>query len=170
MLNHEAPEVKEKNKTLPTRWSCWRIGIITLISVLGFSILFTTFWLYLEWTGTVKPILDIEYVPTAEYLLANPQSNTGYFDAILDVDDYQVCVVILNRIRYKGDFFDVQNFRMIVNLQQVGQKNIVKYWNGLHLPADVRFCFTNTLEVGLHLIEFRHYSTVYTWAIEIEAD
>jgi hypothetical protein len=170
MLNHTAADVTEKNKEMPIRWSCWRIGIIALVSVSGCSILFAAFWVYLEWTGSVKPALAIEYIPTAQYLLENPQLNTGDFDAILEIDDYQICVVTLSRIRYKGDVFGVTNFRMIVNEQQVGQNNIVTYWNGLHLPADARFCFINSLEEGLHLIEFRHAQAVYKWAIEIEAD
>jgi hypothetical protein len=136
--------------------------------------------------GYVKPSLEPEYIPTAEYLLENPfeQPRWGYpstdglwteiypFPPIND----SICIDIAST--YLDDFSNLKWVELYINEQVVRRV----YFDRMDVylpPPNIDgihgyICYEGHLDTGLHIIEFRAKENLFAepyyihrWAIEI---
>jgi hypothetical protein len=137
--------------------------------------------------GYVKPSLDPQYIPTAEYLLENTQVYEEIppevltepylaFKVQLTDPSYragQVCFAV-----YFGFDKDFQNLRwaeIYINEQTAGRFHPnAPDWALGGIPALTYLCLDGHLDSGLHIIEFRAKENLFAepyyihrWAIEI---
>jgi hypothetical protein len=129
--------------------------------------------------GYVKPSLDPEYIPTAEYLLANPIEITKrempYYPPIIEFDETraidQLCFWLVSE--HSSDYDNVLWAEVLINEQLLYPKFIFR--TEFHtLPGATDLCVYGLLFSGLHIIEFRLKESpaaepyyIQRWAIEI---
>jgi hypothetical protein len=135
-----------------------------------FLVLMAIQWLF--WSGYVKPSLDAEFVPTAEFLLANPQPTPQFTQSgQLSVSD-EICIAVVDSL-YDGQSVSLFWSEIIVNNQRVGQADLSLSVLTTLLGV-LRFCIANVLDSGIHIIEFkargsqRQLLFSQQWAIEVE--
>lgn len=147
------------------------VAMLVAIWMIGFSLWFNA--------GSVKPSLDAEYVPTAEYLLDNPYEEppTTFGELnieLLEIDfsNELICFTIWGSSQ--ADFDRANLLEVFIN-EQLAARLRPDSLILTSLPAQKPFCINGILESGLHIIEVRAYKDmffqanyVHRWAIEVE--
>jgi hypothetical protein len=137
--------------------------------------------------GYVKPSLDPQYIPTAEYLLENTQVYeeippevvaTEYLTLNItlthpNLTEGKVCFVIYSGL--EEDFSHLSWAEIYINYQVVRRYQWA--WDGRivgTIQSMSELCFNGHLNSGLHIIEFRAKENLFAepyyihrWAIEI---
>jgi hypothetical protein len=144
--------------------------------------------------GYVKPSLDPQYIPTAEYLLENPieepiaelpieeLTEENFIENMLALHvRFSATRSTENRLCFHvssgsmGDFYNLRWAELYINEQVVNRYNLVLPREIFTSnPAHAYPCYDGHLESGLHIIEFRAKESLFAepyyihrWAIEI---
>lgn len=178
----------EQNQA-PRKFSCWKIFVIFMVfaTIIGgyisISIGLSVYNLWVKGSGYIKPSLEREFAPTAEYLLDNQIEDVYYHPYTLSISIHEIgyrkiCINIYD-VEQDEAGWTLSYSQIIINNQNVGIDEIDK--GALDaFGARLNICVPNTLESGLHLIEFRAHNHetynsffgeplfTHTWAIEVE--
>ena len=174
-MDHEGTkDTKRKGKPAMRGWSCLKILALIIGTVVGGFFLLVVSVHFLFWSGSIKPSLDTEFIPAAEYLLANPQptpqrENVGQF---YNNSNNDLCIAVTHALHEKQDVSFLWS-EIFINHQRVGREDMSTHLL-TSLPGKTVFCVENTLNTGLHIIEFRargdwrQHLFSQQWAIEVE--
>jgi hypothetical protein len=134
--------------------------------------------------GYVKPSLDPQYIPTAEFLLENSIEREEPIESIVEdlrlyarlgVRTYtsnKICLTVI--AMNENDYDNLYWSELFINEQIVSRFRYDVEGVYLSLPSFSGFCFNGHLDTGLHIIEFRAKENLFAgpyyiqrWAIEI---
>lgn len=130
--------------------------------------------------GYVKPSLDAQYIPTAEYLLENPIELPQTDELGLNISfslnmsfNNLLCFIVSSSI--VTDFPNLRWSEIHINAQVVSRVQLdAPYVFHHYMPSDTVLCIKGYLNSGLHIIEFRAKEILFAepyytqrWAIEI---
>lgn len=193
-MKHEATD-STKKKSMPSRFSIFvpflkwlGIGLCAIL-VLIFAY-HATIYLWLN-QGTVRSSLPDELIPTAEYLLENPQvdpllADSEFYVGVTDVDrnSREICFVIAsgqtghnylysnNGIEIDALYIEILINEKLAGRSYTGLLNIYRLMN-----AYTTVCIDGVLENGLHVIELRAMDSAFSqpnytkqWVIEVDCD
>lgn len=170
----EKDKYSQRHKLALWRWLTLILGLIAMLIAIwacGFNLWFDA--------GSVKSNLDPEYIPTAEYLLENPyEEPSTSFDELniefgrFNVKTQEICFTIWGSSN--ADFDRANIVEVFIN-EELAARIKPDSFILTSLPAQKPFCISGTLDAGLHIIEVKAYSDIFTepnyvhrWAIKVE--
>jgi hypothetical protein len=171
-------EAKEKRKAFPVRRRRWIFLLFIPVVTLLLLIILALVGAYVQ-EDTIKSSLDAEYVPTAEYLLQNPEheNETVWLKVFGDTSSTRVCIY------YSLLLQEAENLEIYLNTERAnfpistsfGMPALNPVQTSLNQPKLGNRCTMQKLESGIHLLEVRlKYSRfeapfhVHRWAFVIE--
>lgn len=145
------------------------VSLFVLILALLFLLI------YPETRGRIQPYLDIEYIPTAEYLLEHPLAlpNSMIGVSHQEVGNLQKVCVSISHFRRP----DLTSDEIRLYTQIFLNKKRLNNMQDMSFSEDIaaRFCFTVRLNLGIHLLEIRlretsanEYLETYQFAFQVE--
>jgi hypothetical protein len=170
---------KEKPKR-STRMGFLRSCLIFSLYPLLILTIFVLGLVYWAFGGYVKPSLDTEYIPTAEYLLEHPIGMPN-----VEADNFTILISFSrismgNQICFRALLDTMQDFdnlmwaEIYINEQVVSRLNLEWIVVVEVEPLSAPICIDGYLDTGLHIIEFRVKENLFAepyyiqrWAIEI---